>query len=66
MKFYCIAQGTVSIGIDHDGEEYKEYTYTPTSTHIYIHMYDWVTLLYSRNLPNTVNQLHFNKKMMGL
>ena len=24
-------------------------------------MYDWVTLLYSRNWHNTVNQLYFNK-----
>ena len=24
-------------------------------------MYDWVTMLYSRNLYNTVNQLYFNK-----
>ena len=25
-------------------------------------MYDWVTLLYSRNWRNTVNQLYFNFK----
>ena len=25
-------------------------------------VYDWVTLLYNRNLRNLVNQLHFNKK----
>ena len=24
-------------------------------------MYDWVTLLYSRNWHNTLNQLYFNK-----
>ena len=24
-------------------------------------MYDWVTVLYSQNGHNTVNQLHFNK-----
>ena len=30
----------------------KEYTY----------MYDWVTLLYNRNLRNIVNQLYFNNK----
>ena len=28
---------------------------------IYIHMYDWVTMLYSRNWHNTVNQLYSNK-----
>ena len=27
-------------------------------------MYDWVTLLYSRNWHNTVNQLYFAKKYM--
>ena len=27
-----------------------------------MYMYDWVTLLYSRNWHNIVNQLYFNKK----
>ena len=30
--------------------------------YIYVCMYDWVILLYSRNWPNTVNQLYFKKK----
>ena len=29
-------------------------------------MYDWVTLLYSRNWHNTVNQLYFNKRFFYL
>ena len=28
----------------------------------YENTYDWVTMLYSRNLHNTVNQLYFNTK----
>ena len=28
-------------------------------------MYDWVTVLYSRNWHNTVNQLYFNKNKTG-
>ena len=28
-------------------------------------MYDWVTMLYSRNWHNTVNQLYFNRKKMN-
>ena len=31
-------------------------------THICIYVHDSVTLLYSRNWHNIVNQLHFNKK----
>ena len=27
-----------------------------------VYMYDWVTLLYSRNWHNIINQLYFNKK----
>ena len=30
---------------------------------MYIHVYDWVTLLYSKNMQNIVNQLNFNKKL---
>ena len=41
-----------SPGIDHDGKEYKKKN---------VYMFDWVTLLYSRNWHNTVNQLYFNK-----
>ena len=35
--------------------------YTHTHTHIYT--YDWVTMLYSRNWHNIVNQLYFNKEI---
>ena len=27
-----------------------------------VYMYNWITLLYSGNYLNTVNQLYFNKK----
>ena len=30
--------------------------------YIHIYIYIWVTLLYSRNWQNIVNQLHFNIK----
>ena len=30
-----------------------------------IYMYDWVTLLYSRNCHNIVNQLYFNKNIFA-
>ena len=42
-----------SPGISHDGKEYKKE---------WIGMCNWVTLLYSRNWHNTVNQLCLNKK----
>ena len=29
---------------------------------VYIYLYNWVTLLYSGDQHNTVNQLHFSKK----
>ena len=29
--------------------------------YIYVCMHEWVTILHSRNLHNTVNQLHANK-----
>ena len=42
-----------SLGMDHDGGEYKK-------GNVYICMYDWVTLLYSINWHNLiVNQLYF-------
>ena len=28
-------------------------------------VYDWVTLLYSRNCQNIVNQLYFNEKKLN-
>ena len=53
MRPYCIAQGTIPILL--------EYTMMENSTKN-IYMYDWVTLLYSKNWHNTANQLYFNKK----
>ena len=38
------------------------YIYTHTYKYTYICVYDWVTLLYSRNGHNTVNQPYFNLK----
>ena len=32
--------------------------------YIYIYMYDWVTLLYSKNWHSTINQLYFNKRIL--
>ena len=29
--------------------------------YIYVYIYDWVTMLYSRNRHNTENQLYSNK-----
>ena len=30
-----------------------------------MYVYDWVTILYSRNWHNIVNQLYLNKKVIG-
>jgi len=38
--------------INHDGKEYEK--------NVHMYMYNWITLLYSRNY-NIVNQLYFNK-----
>ena len=58
MRFYCRAQGSISSLLGQ----------TTMEDHIrkgmYIYMDDWVTLLYSRNWHNTVNQLYFNKKFL--
>ena len=45
MRSFCTAQGTVSSLLGFHDEGW--------------YMYDWVTLLYSRNWYNTVNQLYF-------
>lgn len=42
-------------GIDHDGRQHTE-------KNAHIRVYDWVTLLGSRNQHNTVNQPHFHKR----
>ena len=73
MWFYCTAQGTISnlLGENMMEDSVRKrmciftyicvYTYTHMyiyiHTHIYMYMYDWVTLLYSRNWHNIVNQL---------
>ena len=31
-----------------------------------LYVYNWVTLLYSRDWQNTVNQLYFNKKSVSV
>ena len=53
MRSYCSAQETIqSLGTEHDGRQYeKKNVYTN----------DWVTMPYSRNWNNIVNQLHANK-----
>ena len=56
----CIAQGTVLSILWHT-------TVEKNMKKIYflkriLYMYDWITLLYSRNQPNTVNQLYLNWK----
>ena len=38
------------------------HTHIHTHTHTHIHTHDWVTLLYSRNWHNIINQLDFNLK----
>ena len=53
MRSYCIAQGTIS--------NLLEYTMMEDNIKK-SYIYDWVTLLYSRNRHNIVNQLYFNKK----
>ena len=60
MRSCCIAQRTISspcVGIWWSIMWEKVYVYIYIFTHkcIYIYMYDWVTLLYSRNWQNTVN-----------
>ena len=43
--------------INHNGKEYVKQC---------VYMYNWITLLYSRNKHNIVNQLYFNKKKKRL
>jgi len=61
MRSDCVAQGTISISCDRhmmeDSMRKRMYI------HVCICIYDWVTVLYSRNWHNTVNQLHFNKNI---
>ena len=42
------------LGVEHDVKWYENKNV--------IHMYDWVIMLYSRNLYNAVNQLYSKKK----
>ena len=42
------------LGVEHDVKWYENRNV--------IHMYDWVIMLYSRNLYNAVNQLYSKKK----
>ena len=54
MRSYYTAWGTIYslLGQNMIEDEQKN---------VYICVYDWVTLLYSRNSYNTVNQLYPNK-----
>ena len=53
VLLYSAGNYIQSLGIDHDGEEYKKEC---------IYMYNWVTLLHSRNWHNIVSQLYFSTK----
>ena len=55
MRSCCIAQGTIS---NHLWQTMMEYNIRRRI----VYTYDWVTLLYSRNWYNVINQLYFNKK----
>ena len=55
MGYYCVAQGTISSVL---GETLMEKNIEQEC----IYMYDWVTLLYSRNWHNIVKQLYVNFK----
>ena len=48
--------------INYNGKEYKKNVWIPMN----IYMYNWITLLYSRNEYNAVNQLYFFKKNIQL
>ena len=51
---YCIAQGTIfNILLNHNGKEYANEC---------IYVYNQVTMLYSRDSHNIVNQRYFNLK----
>ena len=54
MRSYCMAQGIQSLRIEHDASQYEK-------KNVYTYMHDWVTMLYSKNWHNPVNQLYFNK-----
>ena len=54
VLLYSTGNYIQSLWTDHDGKEYKK-------RNVYIYMYDWVPLPYSRNWHNIVNQLYFNK-----
>ena len=50
VLLYSTGNCIQSPGTEHDGKEYKNYIYI------------YVTLMYSRNWHNTVNQLYFHDK----
>ena len=43
-----------SLGVEHDGRECER-------KNVCVYIYDWITLLYSRNGHNNINQLYCNK-----
>ena len=50
VLLYSTGNYIQSLGIEYDGRQYEN---------MYIYIYDWVTMLYSRNRHNAVNQLYF-------
>ena len=53
MRSYCTAQGTLSSPFRARWKTMRK--------RMSIYIYDWVTMLYSRNWHNTVNWLYFNR-----
>lgn len=47
---------------DHFGENMMKIVREKTCVYTHVYMCDWVTILHSRNGPNTVNQLYYNFK----
>ena len=65
MRPYCTAQGTISSLLGETMMEdnmRKRICFIRISVCVFINVYDWVTLLYSKNWHNIVNQPYFNKK----
>ena len=56
VLLHSIGNHVQFLGLEHDGRQYK------TMHVLYIYVCDWVTMLYSRNWHNAINQLYCNKK----
>ena len=59
MRSCCTAQGPMGnlLGQNMMEDNMRKRTYVYKSTYAYIYIYDWVTVLHSRNWQNTANQL---------